>query len=126
MAQLDELQNALLKADAAGDAQSAKILADHIRLIQSQPAPQATPVGDPSEGGSTLKVGSLDTGIPLPQGATRFLAGAGKAFSDLGRGAGQLVGAVDQKDIDESRRLDAPLMATGSGTAGNIIGNIAA
>lgn len=31
-----------------------------------------------------------------------------------------------QEDIDESKRLDAPLMNTGAGTAGNIAGNVAA
>jgi hypothetical protein len=58
-------------------------------------------------------------------GMQKFLAGTGKAMVDIGRGAGQLVGLVDQKDIDESKRLDAPLMNTGAGTAGNVVGNIA-
>lgn len=59
-------------------------------------------------------------------GVQRFGAGMGKAFVDLGRGAGQLVGAVPQEDIDEAKRIDAPLMRTGAGMAGNIIGNVAA
>lgn len=56
----------------------------------------------------------------------RFLAGTGKAFSDIGRGVGQLVGAVPQSSVDESARLDKPLMNTGAGMAGNIVGNVAA
>jgi hypothetical protein len=55
----------------------------------------------------------------------RALAGVGKAFTDLGRGAGQLVRAVSREDVAESRKLDAPLMSTTAGTVGNIAGNIA-
>lgn len=72
-------------------------------------------------------------------GYEKFMAGTGKAFVDIGRGVGQLTGDVaegfganrpswapTQADIDESRKLDAPLMSTGAGTAGNIVGNVAA
>lgn len=59
-------------------------------------------------------------------GPEKFFAGAGKAFVDIGRGAGQLVGLVDQKDIDEDRRLSEPLMKTSAGMAGNVVGNLAA
>ena len=59
-------------------------------------------------------------------GTQKFLAGAGKAFSDIGRGAGQLVGAQSQEEIDEAAKLDKPLMETGAGIAGNIAGNAAA
>jgi hypothetical protein len=58
-------------------------------------------------------------------GLDKFRAGVGKAFVDIGRGAGQLVGAVSRDDVAESRRLDAPLMNTGSGVAGNLAGNVA-
>lgn len=56
----------------------------------------------------------------------RFFAGVGKAFTDLGRGAGQLVGAVSRKDVEEARKLDAPLMSTTAGRVGDIVGNVAA
>jgi len=74
-------------------------------------------------------------------GGERFLAGTGKAFTDIGRGARQLVssdaptmsGLVTgdkrgplQQEVDESRALDKPLMATGAGMAGNLAGNMAA
>lgn len=52
-------------------------------------------------------------------------AGAGKAFYDLARGAGQWLGAVDRKDVEESRRLDRSLMDTTSGKVGNFGGNVA-
>lgn len=55
----------------------------------------------------------------------KLLAGAGKAFVDTGRGIGQLLGVVDRKDIEESRKLDAALMNTGAGKVGNFVGNVA-
>lgn len=58
----------------------------------------------------------------------KALAGAGKAFVDLYRGGKQLLGVGDQKalqqEIDEAKRLDAPLMNTGAGMAGNIGANV--
>lgn len=54
------------------------------------------------------------------------LAGAGKAFTDIARGTGQFFGAVPQESIDESAQRDKPLMNTGAGLTGNIVGNVAA
>lgn len=56
----------------------------------------------------------------------KVLAGIGKGFVDIGRGVGQRLGMVSQQDIDEAKRIDAPLMATGAGMTGNMIGNVAA
>lgn len=72
---------------------------------------QSEPSYDPTEGMS---------------GTQKFLAGVGKAFTDVGRGAGQLVGLVSREDVEQARKLDAPLMKTGAGTAGNILGNVVA
>lgn len=58
-------------------------------------------------------------------GTDRFLAGVGKAMTDVGRGVGQMVGLVDREDVAESRKRDAALMNTGAGMAGNIVGNVA-
>jgi hypothetical protein len=69
-------------------------------------APQAP---DPTEGMSTFQ---------------RFLAGAGKAVADTGRGVGQFLGLVPQSDVDEAARLDRPLMNTGAGVAGDIAGQV--
>ena len=55
----------------------------------------------------------------------KLLAGTGQALTNLVRGAGQYVGLVNRDDVAESRRLDAPLMNTGWGTAGSVIGNMA-
>lgn len=59
-------------------------------------------------------------------GFDKFRAGMGKAFTDVVRGAGQLIGVVDRSEIDESKKLDSALMGTGAGVAGNIAGNVAA
>lgn len=52
-------------------------------------------------------------------------AGAGKAVADTGRGVGQLLGMVSQEDVDEAKRLDAPLMDTKAGMGGNVAGQVA-
>lgn len=58
-------------------------------------------------------------------GGERFRAGAGKTMTDIVRGAGQMLGLVDQPSIDEAKRRDAPLMSTGAGMAGGIVGGVA-
>ena len=52
-------------------------------------------------------------------------AGAGKAFSDLAQGVGQKLWLVSNADVAETRRLDAPLMATTAGKIGNIGASVA-
>lgn len=59
-------------------------------------------------------------------GWEKFAAGAGKAVTDIGRGLGQFAGLVSREDVDASRAQDAPLMRSGAGLAGNIVGNVAA
>lgn len=113
-------------------------LADAGVIAPRQREPQA-PEYDPSAGGGTLQFGPWDTGIRTPEAVDRFLAGAGKAAVDTGRGlrqvgaeAGNLAGLVSDETVqrlraeqDEINRRDAPLMATGAGLAGNIGGNLA-
>lgn len=60
-------------------------------------------------------------------GVQKFAAGAGKAGYDLTRGAGQLIGiGPSPEEMDQTKKLDAPLMKTGAGMAGNIAGNVSA
>lgn len=59
-------------------------------------------------------------------GLDKFLAGTGKAFVDVGRGLSQLTGDMPQSRIDAAKAQDAPLMNTGAGIAGNVVGNVAA
>jgi len=86
------------------------------QLIQAAQAayaqkPKAPEVYDPTEGMTT---------------AQKFLAGTGKAFVDVGRGVGQLMGLVSKEDVDAARQRDQALMQTGAGVAGNVAGNVAA
>jgi len=55
-------------------------------------------------------------------------AGAGKAMVDMYRAGKQILGVGGpelQAEIDESRKLDAPLMNTAGGVVGNLAGNVA-
>lgn len=103
---------------------------------------------DATEGMSTLqKIGAgagkavVDTYRGAKQFATQGLLGQAAAGSMVARKAGlnQLADLVDtgagrnlltsltgqQEDIDEAKRIDAPLMNTGAGVAGNVLGNLA-
>lgn len=74
--------------------------------------PSATPEPDYSP------VADMSTG-------ERLLAGVGKGMTDLGYGAGQLLGLVSQEDVAEKSRLDAPLAETTAGKVGEIGGKVA-
>jgi hypothetical protein len=103
-----QLVAALRKADAAGDVAAARAIAKRLQA----PAPSyVDPDGDfsPTEGQSFL---------------TNAAAGAGKSVVDTWEGAKQLFGFGDQAAIDERARLDKPLMQTGGGLTGNVVGQI--
>ena len=94
--------------------------------------PDATPAG----GQPAAPAYDPTTGM---SGTEKFLAGAGKFFSDTGSGVRQLAAdalnpvsqALTGKDVlsqdyegeKERARLDSPLMHTGAGLAGNIFAN---
>lgn len=60
-------------------------------------------------------------------GGGRFLAGMGKAFTDVGQGAAQMVGlGPTRKEVDERRDRDVSLMATPGGYMGSMAGGMAA
>jgi hypothetical protein len=114
MATLEQLSAALVKADAAGNAEDAKALADAIRGMRAQ----SPKVDDAIDAGAKNFANESGT-------AMRFLQGAGKAVHDVGQGLGQMVGLTSRADVEESRRIDAPLMKTGvAANAGNIVGNL--
>jgi hypothetical protein len=120
---LSKLSDADLQAIAAGD--MTKVSGAGLRMLAGKTAPSAPEAPpDPSAGGGTLSFGPFDTGIKTAEWVDRGLAGAGKAMADLGRGVGQMVGAVSRPDIEDARKLDAPLMATTAGQVGNILGNV--
>lgn len=90
---------------------------------RAKPAAEKAP--DPSEGGLPFRPFGIDTGMTMPQGVSRFAAGVGSGLTDLATGVGQRFGMVDQASVDEKKNLDAPLMDTGAGMAGNITGKVA-
>lgn len=104
---LSKLSTADLQALQSGDL--SKVSVAGLRSLQTG-ASQAEPRYNPTDGMS---------------GTEKFLAGAGKAFVDAGRGIGQLVGLVSGQDVAEARQRDAALMDTGAGLAGNVVGNLA-
>lgn len=58
-------------------------------------------------------------------GTEKFLAGAGKGITDVGRGIAQVAGFGDQQAIDEAKARDSALSGSGAGMAGEISGNLA-
>jgi hypothetical protein len=118
MANLAELEAALVNADRAGDAQAASMLASEVRRMRSQ-----LKNADDLKAIAT-KRGEVSNPIDGMSGISKFLAGIGKSGYDTARGLGQLVGAVSQDDVKASRERDAALMDTGAGLTGNIVGTI--
>jgi hypothetical protein len=124
------LEQALIAADAAGDADAARQLAAAIRGLSATPQPEMDI--SPTSGMSTFQ---------------RTAAGAGKFLADMGRGVPQaaldmftahplslglksdplLVQASERfrTQADEAKARDAPLMQTTAGKIGNIGGGIA-
>lgn len=114
MADIKQLERALINADKAGDVDAARRLAAAIRELRNP---------------NTLDYDKLQMAADYAptvgmSGIEKFAAGGGKAIVDTGRGLGQLTGLVGQESIDESKRLDQSLMNTGAGFAGNIAGNV--
>lgn len=112
----EQMVDAIRAADAAGDSMAVRKLYGALKQMQFQSRVAEQQAKDREQFDPTKDMSTTE----------RFLAGAGKAFTDIARGAGQLVGVVDRKDIDEAKKLDAPLMATTAGKVGNVTGNVAA
>jgi len=61
MAELAQLESALVKADAAGDAEGARVLATEVRRMRSESAPAVPPAPTPTEKESSL-LGNIASG----------------------------------------------------------------
>lgn len=146
MTDLTDAYSALQKADAAGDSEGAKQLADYIR---SQSAPKSVSQYDVVNG-QLVPTGSKDAvAARSPVAGNNFaqnaLIGSGKFFTDLGLGARQIYGQVAdivtpqdknlsglitgqqpsrtaalQQEVADKRAIDAPVMATAGGKVGQI------
>lgn len=112
MATAEEYAAWIVKNQDKRDTPEFQTVVQAYQLAKSRPKTELAPMNvDPTEGMTT---------------GEKFRAGMGKAFVDVGRGIGQAVGLVSSDDVNESKRLDAPLMKTTAGTVGNIAGNVAA
>ena len=121
MADEQQLARALRRAHDAGDTEAARRLA---RAIQAGRA--AAPAAMPAK-----TVEELTPGISIdPTEGNSFLQnamiGAGKSVADTGRGLAQLVGqGPSRAQVDETRQLEAPVMAKAGGVVGNVAGQVA-
>jgi hypothetical protein len=90
---------------------------------QAGAQPQESKPFDPTEGMSGFEKFVAGYGSAVP----RLLRGAGQRLGEvLPDSAGRALGLPTQADVDEANRIDAPLLATGAGAVGNILGNVAA
>src|SRR6266853_1138239 len=129
MASLDELSQALINADKAGDTEAATKLAAAIQGMR----PQATGFLAPRELPSEATRFTQDPGnygpFQIPAGLANTMAGFYKGARDLGMGLEQLTSPsrIDElrQKVLEQRQRDAPLMATGAGKAGELGFNVA-
>lgn len=98
--------------DKRGSPEFETVASAYRSVKNTKPMQQIEPqgVGDPTHGMS---------------GTGKFLAGVGKGMTDIAQGVGQNLGMVSREQVAESRKYDAPLMATGAGRAGEITGQIA-
>lgn len=151
MATMQELEAALVKADAAGNTEDARAFAAEIRRMRA--SQKVAPEVDTS-------VPSVTDGM---SGTEKFFAGMGKSFSDTAKGLYQAglesaertalpVGAIlknvgadgladaytravaspvvsaasaAREDAAQTRERDAALTSTGAGLAGNVTGTLA-
>ena len=149
MATMQELESALRKAHAAGNADHARVFAAEIRRQRE--------AGGGADFSGVTGGARLAQTPEAPSDATegmgtgeRIAAGFGRSFAELGRGLKQVgtnaaigLGSAfagdpqfrqalrqqtapiqqrQQAEIDEARRIDSPLMATGGGQVGNALG----
>lgn len=115
MADLAQLERALVNADAAGDADAAKVFASEIIKMRSA-APRVT--DSPVKIGADAFPDALRETLRGTDWGTRNIAGAGTALSDIYQGAKQFIGMGDKQAIDNNKIIqsEAPVGAF----AGNV------
>lgn len=122
MAELADLERALVNADAAGDTNAARMLATEIARMRGSNTQALIEQARADDEAFRATVTPTNGMSALEKG----FAGAGKFVADSARGVGQMMGLVDEQDVAEARKRDAPLMETTAGKVGNIAGGIAA
>lgn len=147
-ADISRLEQALINADAAGDTEAATALAGEIKRLRGAvtQAPSQSAY-NPTEGNSFLNNAWIGFGSTLPNLALRgkqLLAGSPDINPEVFSGPHKTMAPGPERDaalqriqqerqasisgiqseIDETKRLEAPLMQTGGGVTGKIAGNI--
>ena len=106
MADLAQLEAALVKADAAGNADDARAFANEIRRMRG--------------GGDKLELAQE------PSTFDNLASGFKSGLKGAAQGIGQAVGLTSREDVARQRELDKPVLDTTAGTIGNVVGNMAA
>lgn len=103
----------------------ADLIAQMQAAQQAQNAAAATHTGtggfDPANNAWMDQYGPT-SGMSIPD---KLAAGAGRGIVHTGRSLGNLVGLVPDSVMTDEKKIDAPLMATGAGKVGNLIGESA-
>jgi hypothetical protein len=106
---IEQVREAIQNARAAGDTAAAEKLSmiSYRMAAEQAPVEQYDPTAD------------MGTG-------QRVLAGIGQGMTNVGRHAANLVGLQSDEQLADAKALDAPLLATGAGKTGALIGEVAA
>lgn len=152
MATRDDVYTALRNADAAGDTASVQKLAAYLKTMPDDSAPSVHDQVAARIANDPISQGAADPTSGM-SGTQKFFAGWGKSAVDLATGAKQRVddaaawlepkipgmqaannflglqSAQTIRDqgraaVDAMKPRDAPLMATGAGRTGNLIGGV--
>lgn len=108
MATLEQIETALRKADAAGNVDDARMLAQAYREMKGQTVDQLT--------------AAHPNNLEEPS----FMVGIGKGMNDVARGLGDLVGHPEWSPVQPDKRADEAINNSGWGAAGQVVGNMVA
>lgn len=135
MATLDDLDDGFFKQDwrQAGKSNAPKSFEDLDKQFDRQiksanmtypktETDEVKPVDLDMFDKSTLQLGPLDTKIPIPASVARGLAQIGSGMADVPLAGRQIVNRASKEDVEEKRRLDAPLNKGVVGTINNLGG----
>jgi len=118
-----EAEHSLPKGSLSGADFSAKEGTDPLWLLQSAALDAKKNAASPAKPKFVMPVSAPYNPMEGMDRTDRALVGAGKMFSDFGRGVGQIFGATPQGEIDEVARRDAPIMRDPWGLTGYIGGS---
>jgi len=131
MATLQQLERALINADAAGDTEAARTLASEIirmRGAAQRPTVTTTEQGKVFRDGQVVYDPATDpTNVTDPtagmSAAEKFFAGMGGKINRAGLALKDLVVGADE-ELAAARKLDKPLYSTGAGALGGFAADV--